>query len=180
MHTNSREEEIRHAGTVCGWFSEEWDRRGHARARRTVEPVVILGDVVSLVSEVREDLAGLIDRAFSQTHRIVYIGNLPQGSLAVAATPSSPAELAVRDFAARVHEVGAVEAVLFDERDGRVQVWTVMDGHDRAAEDRVYAAEEQTLAEHQDTLFNFGILYRHGRPIEQVRPSSCKNASSRA
>ena len=180
MHTDSREEEIRHAGTVCGWFSEEWDRRGHARARRTVESAVSLGDVVSLVGEAREDLAGLIDRAFSQTRRIVYIGNLTQGSQAVAAPHSTPAEEAVRVFAARVHEIGAVEAVLFDERDGRVQVWTVMDEHDRDAEDRVYAAEEQTLAEHQDTLFSFGILYRHGSPIEQVRPSSCKNASTRA
>lgn len=175
MLTQSREEEIRHAGAVCGWFSGDWVPRRSRHTRRGSEALVILDDAVALVGDA-PNLKGLIEGILERTESCVAQFNLGAQTWFAGAHQGTRAIEAVRLFAARVRDVQAVESVLFEEADGKVRVWTVMDEYDRDAEDRVYAAEARTLREERDVSFDFRILYRHGSPLAETRPASAKDA----
>jgi hypothetical protein len=169
MHLDSREDEFRHTATVCGWYSGDWVPMGRARVRHHVEPD--LQGAVALVYNVSPNPGGLLDCVVAQARQkfapVLWFAGSDE---------ATDVEEAVDAFVSRVRSVEGVENVFFQERDGQVRVWTIMDERDRDVEDRVYGAEEQTLSEHRNLLFRFGILYRHGSPLESLRPAEARVA----
>jgi len=179
MLTQSREEDIRHAGAVCGWFSGNWVPRRSRQARHRGEAHVVLHDALALVADT-PDLTRLIEGILERTESCVTRFNWGERHSFAGEVRASSAIEAVNAFAARVRGVRAVEAVLFEEVDGRARVWTILNEYDRDAEDAVYAAEGRMLAEHTNIVFSFGIFYRHGRPLHEVRPATASDAYLRA
>ena len=84
------------------------------------------------------------------------------------------AERAAQSFAQRLK--GGIEVIYWKQSGETMSVWSVLAGYDRVAEDRVFEAEAGVLAAHPELRFDFRILYRHGRTLDDVRPSGARRA----
>lgn len=172
-----REEELEHAGAVCGWFSAEWAPESYRGRRRRVETSVL--DLVTLIDEPSHNIfEALSDYLFvgARTRWAEGAGAQASRFRAVQPKPRGNADEAVSAFASSVSGIEGVEGVLFVEAADNVRVWTIMDEPDRDTEDRVYAAEAAALDGNPDLLFDFRIIFRHAKPIEDIRPAEAKDA----
>lgn len=65
---------------------------------------------------------------------------------------------------------GSVETVCWKIAGETLHLWTVLSGHDRDAEDRVFEVEAQVLAAYPEVRFDFRVLYLHNRSLSEVLP----------
>lgn len=168
------EEELEHAGAVCGWFSAEWAREAHPgfRRHRIEQP---FPDVLTFIDESSHDaFEALSDYVLAGAWHRRAVGAGAEASWYRLVHSQTKAEEVVRAFASSVSNIEGVERVLFVEAADKVRVWTIMDEPERDTEDRIYAAEAETLKDNPDLLFDFRILFRQGKPL--IPPGEAKDA----
>jgi hypothetical protein len=101
-----------------------------------------------------------------------WVADLPGEVVGASGVTETAAEQAVEFFGDEIRNLAGVDGVfLLAPEDGRVGLWTVLDDGTREIEDAVYAAESRMMDAHPDARVEFRIVYRHGRPLEQVLPA---------
>ena len=73
-------------------------------------------------------------------------------------------------FAEQLRDVEAVEGAWWSLRDHVVQVWTLIAGPDEAIQQRIYAAELDTMDTYGRLLFNWSVVFRNLRPLNTMEP----------
>lgn len=87
-------------------------------------------------------------------------------SVSLSSRPIFSVEMCARIELSMVKEV---EAVFIDrESDGEFRIITVVNDRDAAIRDRVYAREEEIMAAYPGVKFDFHVLARMNRKLEDV------------
>jgi len=84
-------------------------------------------------------------------------------------TPMCPQVLSVRDFiAGELSLVPEVELVFVSRKDRQFHVWTVVDAFERSVREKIYAHEREIIDEFDSIDFDFNIISRRGRPLDEA------------
>lgn len=75
-------------------------------------------------------------------------------------------------LAEKLLDITDVEAVFISLEKKSINIWTVINKLDRAIRGKIYDVEYEILATLQDFQFDFHVICRDGRGIEEVRPSN--------
>lgn len=76
--------------------------------------------------------------------------------------------------AERFLDIPSVEFVFLSLQRNSIDIWTVINKLDRKVREKVYDVEYDILGILQNFQFDFHVICRNGRNIEEVRPSGAK------
>jgi hypothetical protein len=79
--------------------------------------------------------------------------------------------VAIEAFADALRGTG-VEQVCWRQEGKEIKVWSILNEHNLELQARVYTAESALLDQYTDLLFDFVILFRHGRPATDLQPAN--------
>jgi len=78
------------------------------------------------------------------------------------------AQKVIRSFANLMSQISEVEAVLGTLDDGAFSLWSVTDEASVEIEDRVYEMEGKLMDMFPSEGFDFHLIERRGRPLEEI------------
>jgi hypothetical protein len=82
--------------------------------------------------------------------------------------------LAPAYIAKKLLAVPAAECVYVKDKDGRVQVWTVIDAAEESVFDAIYEQEKTLIKELSGLKFDFRVIAREGKPTRSLVSLSCQ------
>lgn len=79
----------------------------------------------------------------------------------------------------RIFEIPKVEFVFFSIEKDSIEIWTVINELDRAVRKKIYNVEYSILELFREFAFDFHVLCRYDRDINEIRPSNAKIISQK-
>lgn len=71
-----------------------------------------------------------------------------------------------------ISQVPEVEYIIFSKIDNYYEIWTVINKLDREARDRIYDVEYNILERFRDNYFDFHVICRNDKSIEEICPTN--------
>ena len=83
-------------------------------------------------------------------------------------------------LARRLGSIPQVEAVLYRWDDGLHSLWSIIPTRDRGVRERIHELEAEILDQFSDCQFDFYVVSRDGKSIEEIAPSSMQRVEADA
>jgi hypothetical protein len=83
-------------------------------------------------------------------------------------TQAREAQKVIRSFAELMSQISEVEAVMGMLDDGAFSLWSVTDEASMEVEDRIYEMEGKLMDMFPSEGFDFHLIERRGRPLEEI------------
>lgn len=87
---------------------------------------------------------------------------------------------ATRLFVERLSRIRQIEHVVSRVEDGIVKLWAIIDQPDVNVENQVYDTQLTLMDDFPETLFDFYIIFRQGRSLDEVNPAGTTRLFDRA
>jgi hypothetical protein len=82
-------------------------------------------------------------------------------------------------FVAQIKGLPDVERVFWRRESTRIRVWTVIDQPDVVVEDQIYKAQSDLMDLLPEYSFDFSVIFRQGKPHDQISPRGAVEAFTR-